>query len=57
MINESFFIKKTKSSIYQSIRCNSSMAIRRSKQGLQLIEKGEIKTRSWNEAKNDVFKR
>ena len=24
---------------------------------VQLIEKGEIKTRSWNEAKKDVFKR
>ncbi len=24
---------------------------------LQLIEKGEMKTRSWNEAKEDVFKK
>jgi len=24
---------------------------------LQLIEKGEMKTRSWNEAKKDIFKR
>lgn len=24
---------------------------------LQLIDKGEMKTRSWNEAKNDIFKK
>ena len=24
---------------------------------LQLIEKGEMKTRSWNEAKKDIFKK
>ncbi len=24
---------------------------------LQLIEKGEMKTRSWNQAKKDIFKR
>lgn len=24
---------------------------------LELIDKGEMKTRSWNEAKNDIFKK